>query len=61
MLPQRPGVWTVPGLMSMYIYLLHPLLITNGLVMKLAFDALSRAYDREVNVWSPAALSLIHI
>ena len=53
-LPQRHGVWTVPGLMSMYIYLLHPLLITNGLVMKLAFDALSRAYGREVNVWSPA-------
>ena len=54
MLPRAAGWWSHPGHMSMFIYLLHPLLITNGLVMKVSFDALSRAYGREVNVWSPA-------
>ena len=37
-----------------YIYVLHPLIITNGIVMHVAFEALSSLYGREVNVWSPA-------
>ena len=36
------------------VYLLHPLLLFNPVVMKLVFDALSTYYRREVNVWSPA-------
>ena len=54
LLPRASGAWSVPGYMSMYVYLLHPLVITNPLVMHFAFQALSRAYGREVNVWSPA-------
>ena len=54
LLPTRRGPWTAPGYMSMYVYLLHPLVITNPLVMRTAFDALSSLYGREVNVWSPA-------
>lgn len=54
LLPTRRGVWTAPGYMSMYVYLLHPLVITNPLVMRSAFGTLSSLYGREVNVWSPA-------
>ena len=54
LLPRQVGFWTVPGFMSMYIYLLHPLLIANAAVMKLVFNWLSDLSGREVNVWSPA-------
>ena len=54
MVPQGPGWLSAPGHMSMYVYLLHPLLLFNPVVMKLVFDALSTYYRREVNVWSPA-------
>ena len=53
-LPRRSGVYAAPGYMSMYVYLIHPLLLYNPLLMKTTFDALSTAYGREVNVWSPA-------
>jgi len=53
-LPQSYGWYTYMGFMSMYIYTLHPLIITNGVVMKYVFDGLSSLYGREVNVWSPA-------
>jgi hypothetical protein len=38
----------------MYVYLLHPLILFNPLVMHYAFEGLSVVYGREVNVWSPA-------
>jgi fucose 4-O-acetylase-like acetyltransferase len=53
-LPRQAGPWSVPGHMSMFVYLLHPLVITNALVMKLSFRHLSAISGREVNVWSPA-------
>lgn len=54
LLPRTRGFWSVPGYMSMYVYLLHPLVITNPAVMKFTFLWLSDEYGREVNVWSPA-------
>ena len=54
LLPRQGGVWTYPGYMSMYIYLLHPLIISNPLVMRAAFDWLTAAYGRKTNVWDPA-------
>jgi len=54
LVPRGRGVWSVPGYMSMYVYLIHPLLITNPLVMHWAFAALSQHYGREITVWSPA-------
>lgn len=54
MLPTKRGVWSVPGYMSMYVYLLHPLILFNPLMMHFAFEFLSQFYGREVNVWSPA-------
>lgn len=53
-LPRRAGPWSIPGHMSMFVYLLHPLVITNGLIMKQGFRHLSAVSGREVNVWSPA-------
>mmetsp|Transcript_44852 Transcript_44852/g.117655 ORF Transcript_44852/g.117655 Transcript_44852/m.117655 type:complete len:132 (-) Transcript_44852:82-477(-) len=53
-LPTSTGIMTLPGHMSMYIYLLHPLLLYNPWIMKTTFDALSCHYHREVTVWSPA-------
>jgi fucose 4-O-acetylase-like acetyltransferase len=52
--PSARGLWTSPGYMSMYVYLLHPLILFNPLVMHYAFEGLSVVYGREVNVWSPA-------
>ena len=54
LMPTRRGIWTVPGYMSMYVYLLHPLILFNPLVMHFTFQLLSHLYGREVNVWSPA-------
>jgi fucose 4-O-acetylase-like acetyltransferase len=54
LMPTRRGVWTVPGYMSMYVYLLHPLLLFNPIVMHFTFELLTFVYGREVNVWSPA-------
>jgi len=54
MLPRTVGRLTAPGHMSMYVYLLHPLLLYNPWVMKVTFDGLSAYYGREVTVWSPA-------
>ena len=54
LMPKRRGIWTVPGYMSMYVYLLHPLILFNPLVMHFTFQLLSNIYGREVNVWSPA-------
>ncbi|EOD10560.1 hypothetical protein EMIHUDRAFT_459834 [Emiliania huxleyi CCMP1516] len=53
-LPRAAGWWSHPGHMSMFIYLLHPLLITNPYVMRAVFERLSALSGREVNVWSPA-------
>ena len=53
-LPRRTSWLTAPGHMSMYVYLLHPLLLYNPWIMKTTFDALSGYYGHEVNVWSPA-------
>jgi len=53
-MPRTTSWLTAPGFMSMYVYLLHPLLLYNPLAMKLSFDALSEHYGREVTVWSPA-------
>jgi len=54
LLPRAPGPWSIPGHMSMFVYLLHPLVITNAFVMKQAFRHLTSMSGREVNVWSPA-------
>mmetsp|Transcript_52511 Transcript_52511/g.117961 ORF Transcript_52511/g.117961 Transcript_52511/m.117961 type:complete len:95 (-) Transcript_52511:367-651(-) len=40
--------------MSMYVYLLHPILLFNPWAMKTAFTLLSQVYGHEVNVWWPA-------
>ena len=53
-LPTKRGLWSVPGYMSMYVYLLHPVALFNPGLMYLVFTGLSRLYGREVNVWSPA-------
>jgi len=53
-LPRRGGFWSYPGYMSMYIYLLHPLIISNPLIMRASFDWLTLAYGRKTNVWDPA-------
>jgi len=54
-LPTRSArVWATPGHMSMYVYLLHPLVLFNPWAMKTAFTVFSQMYGREVNVWSPA-------
>lgn len=53
-LPTRRGLWTVPGYMSVYVYLLHPLILFNPFVMHGTFTLLSRLYGRETTVWSPA-------
>jgi fucose 4-O-acetylase-like acetyltransferase len=53
-LPRAAGSWSIPGHMSMFVYLLHPLVITNAVVMKLGFRHLSAVSGREVNVWAPA-------
>ena len=42
-LPTKRGVWTVPGYMSMYVYLLHPLVLFNPLVMHFAFEWMTKA------------------
>ena len=60
LMPTRAGVWTYPGYMSMYVYLMHPLVLFNPIVMHFTFELLSSIYGREVNVWSPAtAVSVI--
>ncbi|KAL3911280.1 MAG: hypothetical protein SGPRY_008751, partial [Prymnesium sp.] len=53
-LPRKRGFWSIPGYMSMYIYLLHPFALFNPFVMKALFTLFSQMYEREVNVWSPA-------
>ena len=53
--PTRAGLWTLPGYMSMYVYLWHPLILFNPLVMHHTFEALSWMYGREVTVWNPAS------
>ncbi|KAL1515321.1 hypothetical protein AB1Y20_001952 [Prymnesium parvum] len=53
-LPRQAGIWSVPGYMSMYVYLLHPFVLFNPFVMKALFTFFSQMYGREVNVWSPA-------
>ena len=37
-MPTRPGILTAPGYMSIYVYLLHPLLLFNPPLMKITFD-----------------------
>lgn len=54
LMPRHSGWLTTPGHLSMYVYLLHPLLLFNPWVLKTTFDALSAHYGREVTVWSPA-------
>ena len=52
-LPPKGGFWTYPGYMSMYIYLLHPLIISNPYVMRVAFEWLTLTYGVKANVWDP--------
>jgi hypothetical protein len=54
LMPRQSGWLTTPGHLSMYVYLLHPVLLFNPWVLKTTFDALSAHYGREVTVWSPA-------
>ena len=53
-LPTGRGVWTVPGYMSIYVYLIYPLVLFNPIIMHFTFELFSHLYGREVNVWSPA-------
>ena len=51
----RRGLWTAPGYMSMYVYLLHPFVLFNPPVMKFTFELLSHIYGHEITVWKPAS------
>ena len=52
-LPRKAGVWSVPGYMSMYVYLLHPHVLFNPWAMKLFFTLFSQAPPAPSHAPSP--------